>query len=978
MKKNLVLFTLLVFFVFSCTLKDEYAEKTITDSNGYTYKTYKNDPTNLRIYTLENGLTVFLSTNKIEPRVQTIISVRVGGVDDPDDNTGLAHYFEHLMFKGTSNIGTTDYEKEKVLLDEIIQLYEQHKSATNADDKKAVYRKIDSISQIASRYAIAGEYDKMISSLGAKGTNAFTSTELTSYINDIPSNELDKWVWIEYERFKNPVIRLFHTELETVYEEYNMGQDNDGRKVYKKLNEMLFPGHPYGMRDVIGEPDHLKNPSINAIYNFYNSFYVPNNMAVILSGDFNPDSMIVKIDETFGQLEPKEVVKPEFAELPPITESQVDEVYGPTTEYVQFAYRLNGIKSKDVVYAEIINQILNNRTAGSLRLNLIQNQKLISAWSYTNFLKYYGAHFFGGVPKGDQTLDEVASLIKGEIEKIKNGEFDEEILRGIIKNLRIERIKKYEQNWRAYFMMNAFIYDRPWKEELEYVDILEKITKDEIIAFANDNYNNDVLIYKRKGEDKNKVVVEKPQITPVELNRDNKSGFFTDLEKKEVPRLKPVFFNYGEDLRIHELTNGLEIDHMNNEKNDLFELYISFPLGSIHSKELPVAIQLLDKLGTSKYSPQEFRLELFKNGLILSKGNGENHSLLMLSGLQESFIKALELASHLLSDIQPDSAIYAEHVNDIMKSREDQKTNKWDILHNALAKYVQYGPVNSQTAQLSEEELRDADPRLFTDLIHRLNGYQHRLFYYGPENEAKIIEAVKTYYTQPDKLSDIPQPEIELQEVNYEKPKVFLVHYDMVQSLMMLKAQADKFDPELFKVSDLFNVYYGQGLTSIVFQEMREKQGLAYMAYGYIQSPLLPEQSNYINAVMSTQPDKMYEALSTFNEILSDMPKSDVQFKASKESLLKEIEAERHQNGNSEFWRYRWLKSLNIDQNNREEVYNHVKTLTLDDMEQFFNEYIKNRTYNYLVVGDKNRIDKQLLARYGEIVELELEDIYGY
>ena len=253
------------------------------------------DPINAQIYTLDNGLKVYLSVNKDQPRVQTFIAVNTGSTNDPSDVTGLAHYLEHMVFKGTSNFATLDWEKEKVLLQEISDLYELHRAESDPDKKKVIYAKIDSVSGEAAKYAIPNEYDKMISGLGAKGTNAFTSMERTAYINDIPSTELEKWMKVESERFSELVLRLFHTELEAVYEEFNRGQDNDYRKAYAAMNEIMFTKHQYGTQTTIGEGEHLKNPSMVKIHEYFDTYYVPNNMAICLAGDFDPDVTLAMI-----------------------------------------------------------------------------------------------------------------------------------------------------------------------------------------------------------------------------------------------------------------------------------------------------------------------------------------------------------------------------------------------------------------------------------------------------------------------------------------------------------------------------------------------------------------------------------------------------------------------------------------------------------------------------------------------------------
>ncbi len=269
MNRKIILNTIMILTVLSsCIDSEKYQVKKITDANGYSYETVTNDPMGVRIYTLENGLTVYLSANTDEPRIQTFIAVKAGSSYDPSETTGLAHYFEHLMFKGTNKIGTLDWEKEKVLLDQIAQLYEKHRATNNEDEKAAIYAQIDSVSSIAANYCVPSEYDKLLGIMGAKGTNAYTGNEKTVYLNDIPKNELKRWLEVEKERFENMVVRLFHTELETVYEEFNMGQNNDGRKIYRTVFQTMFPDHPYGTQTTLGTPEHLRNPSILNIQNF--------------------------------------------------------------------------------------------------------------------------------------------------------------------------------------------------------------------------------------------------------------------------------------------------------------------------------------------------------------------------------------------------------------------------------------------------------------------------------------------------------------------------------------------------------------------------------------------------------------------------------------------------------------------------------------------------------------------------------------
>ena len=284
-------------------------------SCGPKYETVKNDPQDTKIYTLDNGLKVFMSVNKETPRIQTYIAVKVGSKNDPSETTGLAHYFEHLMFKGTEKFGTSDYAAEKPLLDEIEALFEQYRMTVDEASRQAIYHRIDSISYEASKIAIPNEYDKLMSLIGAKGTNAWTSSDETVYTEDIPSNQIDNWARIQADRFRNNVIRGFHTELETIYEEKNMSLTQDSRKMYEALLTALYPNHPYGKQTTLGTQEHLKNPSITNVKKYHDTYYVPNNIAICVSGDFDPDEMVAAIEKYFGDWEPNPEIRPSSMSL---------------------------------------------------------------------------------------------------------------------------------------------------------------------------------------------------------------------------------------------------------------------------------------------------------------------------------------------------------------------------------------------------------------------------------------------------------------------------------------------------------------------------------------------------------------------------------------------------------------------------------------------------------------------------------------
>jgi zinc protease len=503
----------------------------------YTYETVEGDPLGAMIHTLDNGLKVYLSVNKEEPRIVTQIAVRTGSKQDPSDATGLAHYLEHMLFKGTSRVGTKDWEAEKVVLQQISDLYEVNRSTTDPEERKKIYSKIDSLSTLASALAISNEYDKMVSSLGARGTNAYTSNEQTVYINDIPANELEKWLALESERFRELVLRLFHTELEVVYEEFNRGQDSDFRLAYYTMMEGLFPTHQYGTQTTIGTSEHLKNPSMVKIHEYFKKHYIPNNMAIVLSGDLDPDETIDLIKEYFGDWKPGELPTFEVAQEAAIESPIVKDVQGVQAEMLMIGYRLPGIASDEALLGMLVDGILSNGQAGLIDINLQQKQKVLSAYSSMMPMSDYSVFMLQGSPRQGQSLDELGALLRGELDRVKAGDFPDWMIEAVINDLKLSELRGSENNWaRAGQMVDAFVTNMDWKEVVNAYDRMAAYTKEDVVAFANKYFgDNYVQVNKHSGESM-AVKVEKPIITPVEIDREAKSPFYAQWDSIETGR----------------------------------------------------------------------------------------------------------------------------------------------------------------------------------------------------------------------------------------------------------------------------------------------------------------------------------------------------------------------------------------------------------------------------------------------------------
>ena len=971
------LFLILIFLI-SCTSKKKYEIKTQVDPNGYKYETVSNDPLKARIYTLDNGLKVYLSQNTDEPRIATLIGVRAGSTSDPVETTGLAHYFEHMMFKGTDKIGALNWEEEKEYLDLITELFEQHKAAKDPEEKLAIYKQIDSVSQIAATFVAANEYDKMISGLGAKSTNAGTSYDQTLFINDIPSNELEKWLEVESERFQHMVLRLFHTELEAVYEEYNMYQDMDYSRANKAMMKGLFPNHPYG-RDIIGLPEHIKNPSIKNIYQFAKTWYVPNNMAITLSGDIDFEKTISMIDTYFGSMKPNEnLPKVNKIKEEPIQEPVIKEVIGPDAESLTMAFRFDGDNSPDLKYVTLIDMLLNNSKAGLIDLNLNQQQKVLQAGSGSWFLRDYGLHQLYGKPREGQSLEELKDLLLEQIELIKSGDFDNWMIEAVINDLRLSEIRSQESNFsRVYGFIDMFVKNIPYTDRLRFLDELEKITKEEIVEFAKTHYkDNYVVVYKRTGENKSLTKVEKPPITPIEINRDEQSEYYKKFQEEKPESLKPVFVDFKNDIQTGKLSSGVEINYIKNETNELFNLQYIIDMGKNHDLELPLAVNYLPYLGTDKYSAEELQKEFFKYGLSMRVNAGATRSYISISGLEKSFEKGVELLEHVLANVQPDADAYSDYIDGILKKRSDAKLNKSRIMWGGLYNYGKYGPFNPQTNIIAEDELRLIDPNDLTDLLKGLYSYEHRMFYYGMDDFAPVKKVIGKYHKIPDELKPYP-PEVQYTEQANEDAPVYFVDYDMSQVNLLLLAKGPGFEKELIPPSKLFGEYFGTGFSSIVFQEIRESRALAYSAFSAFAIPAKKEQSFFVYGFVGTQADKLEDATDAMLGLMNNMPRSQRSFDLAREASMKEIETERIIK-TRKFWTYQSNLDKGIDYDIRKDVYDYMKSVTMDEFSGFFDEYIKGNKYTILVIGDRKKIDMKALGTLGEVKELSLRQIFNY
>ena len=955
------------------------------------YEEVKGDMSQTRIYTLKNGLKVYLSVNKEEPRIQTFIAVRTGSKNDPAETTGLAHYLEHLMFKGTAKFGVTDPEAEAPLLDDIEARYEKYRKLTDPEARRQAYHEIDSVSQLAAQYFIPNEYDKLMSAIGAEGTNAYTSEDVTCYTEDIPSNEIENWAKIQSDRFQNMVIRGFHTELEAVYEEYNIHLTSDIDKLFTAMSAKLYPNHPYGTQTTIGTQEHLKNPSITNIKEYFKKWYVPNNVAICMAGDFDPDETIAIIEKYFGEWQPSTdadgkvapVEQPSFPELAPITAPIDTTVIGLEAETIWLGWRFDEAKSLQSDTLQVIESMLSNGTAGLIDLDINQQMKMLEAWGGAMASMDYSMFLLAGTPREGQTLDEVRALLLAEIEKLKKGEFSDDLLPSVINNLKLQYYNALENNRsRANMFVQSFVNGTPWEQEVKLLDRLEGMTKEQIVAFANRHFqNNYVAVYKRQGVDPTQKKIDKPQITPIPTNRDLVSDFVKEIQNSEVKPIEPKFVDFQKDLTFGNLNPLPEIlipyIYVQNNENGRFQLAFHYDFGEESDVRYNYAAEYIDYLGTDSLTAEQLKQQFYKLACNYHINVGSRNIYVVLNGLGENMPQAVALLEHLLKNAKVDEDAYRQYIAIREKGRVDAKSDQRTNFQY-LVQYGLYGPYNSYRNSYTAQQLAQENPQELLDLLKNLSQYEHTVLYYGPMNQLDLTAALNSHMaTLKSTLKPVPEgkhytmqatPENEILIAPFDAKNIYMRMYHNEQ----LPWNADE-----APVKALFNEYYGGGMNTIVFQELREARGLAYNAYAAYVEPSYKGDPEYYFTHIITQNDKMMDCVRQFHVILDSIPESENAFKIAKDALTKRLASQRTTKfGLINAWLYAKLRGIDYDINER--IYNALPSITLNDVVRFEQERMARKPYRYIILGDEKELDMAALQQYGPVKRVTTQEVFGY
>jgi len=932
------------------------------------------DPMQVSIYQLDNGLTVYLSENHESPTFRSEIVVRSGSRDDPADATGLAHYLEHLMFKGSQTMGTIDWEKEKIHIDKIYELYEEHAAATDPEERAAIWEKINEESMLAAQYAVPNEIDTLFNTFGFSGINAYTASDRTVFLEIVPANRAEQWAMIESARFTKPVFRLFQTELEIVYEEKNRSLDNKQRIIQEELFKQLYGEHPYGSQTALGSIEDLKNPRLQRIKQFVEEHYVANNMAIVISGDIEKESMMDVIDRHFSHLPHREQQAFGRPMPKPLDGRVFSEVSYPGEEMVMLGYATQALGGEDVEALKVLDMILSNAQAGLIDLNLNQQQKVVHAGSFPYLRNDAGSQFFYAIPKQGQTCEEAEQLLLEQIELVKQGKFEDWILPAIVADFKKTYKASLEDNTsRAGIITESFSAHEDWATTVQELDRIEQITKADIIRVAQKYFNDDYAVVYRRDAAYSPPKVEKPALAQVEIDRSRRSSFAESVLEVDSDPIEPEFIEAGKDYQIVQFRPGVKIYYSPNPINDLFSLSMNWEFGETESPELAYAAGLLDKSGTSDLSSEDLKKEWYKLATNFNFSVSSHGSSFSIAGLDENLDASLALMDQLVSNPQADQDTLDALIAINLKMREDRKKD-FEQVFTALRSYNRYREESPFLKELKTEEIQALKAEELLKLVANMRGMEHNIFYVGSLSLEELEQQLAPYYPEGSTLA--PTPELDIPDYHVsDTNEVMYFNHATAQSQVRIEWADGSYDFDDTLNVQLFNEYFYGGMSGIVFQEMREARALCYVVWANYFQPSYRDKQNLMVGYIGTQADKTLDAIDAFIELFDDIPVSENRFESALGSLINNYRVGkvgfRDVLGVVRSW-----ERLGIKPDPRKERFEQLPDATLEQVLEFHQDHIANKPRLFSILGPCESIDLDKLKELGTFTEVSLEDIF--
>ncbi len=931
----------------------------------------------LRQLKLPNGLTVILDEQHDQPEVFGLVVVKAGGKNDPADATGMAHYQEHMLFKGTTWLGTIDWEKEKPHIDRIFQLYDSLGKTKDPELRKQIQKAINEESVKANQYAIPNEMNNLLNEMGSTLINAGTGPDYTLFYNKFPASQIERWIDLYAHRFMEPVFRGFQAELEVVYEEKNLYNDQFQTRLLEEFQKHFFKNHPYGQQTLIGSIEDLKNPSLTKMYEFFKTYYVPNNMALILSGDFNSDEIVPLIQEKFGKWEPRELPEPRRWDEAPFNGREFHEANLTPIKLAILGFRAPTISSPKKPLLDVTSRLLNNSYSTGLLDKLTLDDKLLAAQTMLMPYMDHGAAIILIVPKVvGQKLDDAEKLVLAELEKLKKGEFDDELLESVkLEIYRNTKIQFENIQSRALALSEAFTQGKSIDEVINYPEKVKSITKADVVALANEVFGNNYMAFHSKMGFPKKEKIAKPDFEPLLSNANARSAYAQHFDSLPVHAPNFRFIDFDSDVKRIDIAGGHKLLCVDNPKNEIFSLKIEFKVGSTSLPLLIHAAQGMEMAGAGEYNVKALKSEFARLGSSYSIRASDNSTTISIYGIDGNLEPTLKLVGLLISNPNLEQTKIKTIISSEKATRKMERSEP-DNVADALVEYGLYGSASNYIDRPGMDELKKLKSQQLIDVFKQATGYLATISYCGKTSADTVLELISSHLPLAlnPKIDTIPLDKPA--RLYTENTILFVNKPKALQSKMFVFINGEPFEITDAAYIDAFNDYFGGGFSGLMLQEIREYRSLSYAAGGSFLYPRV--QGNPVNfkGYVGTQSDKTLIAMEILDSLIRQMPVKPDRIGTIKNHL--ELSAQTNRPSfrslatTVDYWEKQGFKvdPLLI----KLPVY---RSLTWENIENFYTNRMKNKPTVYFIVGNKKNINMTNLAKYGKLVQVKEKTLFS-
>lgn len=919
------------------------------------------------VYRLPNGLTVILYSDNTQPHVTGMVVALAGGKNDPPDATGLAHYMEHMLFKGTTKLGTTNWVNESKHIDRIFTLYDSLGMTKDPAERKRIQQLINEESLQANEYAIPNELDKILKEIGSTGINAGTGPDYTVYYNIFPRNQIERWLEIYSHRFMFPVFRSFQAELEVVYEEKNMYSDMFAFGLFEEFNKSFYKVHPYGQQPLVGTIDHLKNPSLTKMKQFYEQWYVANNMALIMTGDFDISEILPLIQQSFGALQTGPVPeKVTWVENPFNGREYVEKKLSPI-KIGLLGYRIPPNGHPDKLLFEVVSGMLNNSNQTGLFDKLTLENKLLGAAAQNVHYGDYGTGMIIFVPKvAGQSLSQAEQLILDQIDRLRKGNFSDTLFESVKLNLYRDKVMALESSTNlAYAFLDAFASGTNPAEVWNWPQRVRDVSREDVIRAANQYFGDNFLAFHSKMGVPKKEKIEKPGYEPVVKKQDEESDYYRMIN--ELPEREPEFrfVDFDSDIQKLLTDKGVNIYKVDNPKNDIFTLNVRYGIGEGRMPVLKYVSGMMNLSGAAGMSNDEFSLRMAMLGCTYHIWSDDSYLTISLTGLEENLEEALILLNQLVQSPNLEQSKLKTLYSGEKASRKMERKEP-DMLADALYEYVLYGQNSSYLDRLTMKQLKKLKADTLVAAFKVAVGYAPDIHYAGRRSADEITELFVRAYTLPLEMKQSTAP-------FYRVPGVFLVNEvyvtpkkKAVQSKVFFHATLMDFNPGNIGLYNAFNTYFGGGFSGIVLQEIREYRSMAYAAGASLVQPPVNSQRVRFSGYVGTQADKTNEAVDVFVDLMRTMPQKPERMTMIKRYIVSAAATSRP-GFRSLSQSYVAWKHKGFDRDPSSILLENVPALTPYDLFDLQKQYLANTPVTIIIAGNTKKFSLKDLEKHGKV-----------